>query len=193
MSGLGTRQVGSTTVRLAYTVRVLHAVTGEPVAPLTARLDAPWPGWSVRARGHEVAVSVRNGAPAPSATPVLSIAVADRVLAAVLATPAVDVPLTAAESELRLTPVPMTLRVELIASADHAATGRAMLARAMSGPSPRPTVALSETDPGVYVSAPAEWTAAFQPLELLVDNLPLRPITIDVTRRSTRVRLIATA
>ncbi|MCX2183912.1 hypothetical protein KV205_25760 [Streptomyces sp. SKN60] len=193
MSGLPGRIAAGTTVRLAHTVRVLHAVSGEPVEPLSARLDRPRPGWSVRTRANTVAVAVRDGAPAPSGPPVLSIAVADPVLAAALATPAMTVPLTGAELELRLAPVPMTLSVELLATEDHTATGRTMVASAKSGPSPRPTVALPETVPGVYVSAPVVWTAAFRPLELLVDGASLGEITIDVTRGSPRVRLVATA
>jgi hypothetical protein len=70
--------------------------------------------------------------------------------------------------------------------------GRTVVARATAGPNPKPTVPLPEGVPGIYRSAPVTWTAAFIPLDLLVDGNLLRQLTVDLSRAETLVRLVDT-
>lgn len=182
----------TTTVRLAHVVRLRHAATGEAIEPVRASGELPY-GWTMRVRGADVVVTTRDGTPVPAADPVITVSVGDLRTAALLATPTVDVPLTAAEITVDVAPVAMTLDVELSTPGTGAPrTGRAVVARATSGPTPRPTIALPETDPGVYGSGPVVWTAAFTPLDLLVDGDLLRQLAVDHSRSATRVRLVDT-
>lgn len=183
---------GTTTVRLVHRVRMRHAVTGEAVA-ITARLDAVPYGWSLRVRGTDAVVTARDGVPTPTTTPTLTVAAADHRTAAVLATPSVDVPLTSADITVDVAPAPMRLALELRTPGSGAPrTGRTVRARATTGPNPKPTVPLPEAAPGLYRSAPFTWTAAFIPLDLLVDGDLLRQLTVDLTRAETLVRLVDT-
>jgi hypothetical protein len=189
---LTTRPLATRTVRLAHHVGLRHSVTGLPLGPVTARLDSSPPGWSVRVRGADVVVGVREGAPVPAAPPLLTVTVADPQLALVLATPSVSVPLTAPVIELDVDPVPMVLAVELRATGGGPGTGRTVSARATRGPDPKPTVALLEVAPGAYESAAVVWTAPFLPLDLLVGAAPLRQVALDLTRTRTRVSAVDT-
>lgn len=184
--------LATTTVRLVHVVRLRHASTGEVIAPVSASGSLPY-GWSMRVRGADVVVTARDGTPVPAADPVVTVSVADLRAAALLATPTVDVTLAAAEITIDVAPVPISLEVELTTPATGAPrTGGTVVARATSGPAPLPTIALPETDPGVYGSGPVLWTAAFTPLDLLVDGDLLRQLAVDHTRSATRVRLVDT-
>src|SRR5262249_36755348 len=101
--------------------------------------------------------------------------------------------LTAAAIDVTLHPVPMTLEVVLTTLSTGAPrTGRAVTARATSGPNPKPTIALPETSPGIYRSAAVEWTQRFTPSDLLVDGRLLRTLSADLTSTTTRVHLVDT-
>jgi len=185
--------IATTTVRLVHRVGLRHAATGEQIAPVAAHLDTVPYGWSLRVHGDDVVVSARDGVAAPTTTPILTVSVADPRIAAVLATPSIDVALVAADITLDVAPVPMTLTVELATAGTGAPrTGRTVTARAASGPNPKPTVPLPEVSTGVYRSAPFPWTAVFTPLDLLVDGDLLRQLAIDFTRTETHVRLVDT-
>jgi hypothetical protein len=187
-----TPTLATTTVRLAHRVRLRHTATGEVIEPVQARGVLPY-GWAMRVRGGDVVVTTRDGAPVPAAAPVITVTVGDLRLAALVQTPTVDVPLGAAEITVDVAPVPMTLDVELSTPTSGVPrTGRTVTARATSGPTPRPTVPLPESAPGVYGSGPVVWTAAFTPLDLLVDGDLLRQLAVDHTRSATRVRLVDT-
>jgi hypothetical protein len=185
--------IATTTVTLAHRVSLRHASTGAPIAPVGARLDHTPHGWSLRVRGADVLLTARQGAPAPAATPTLTVWATDPQGALMLATPTVDVPLTGPDLTIDVEPVPMTLTVELVRPTTGAPrTGRTVAARATSGPNPRPTVPLPEVSPGLYRSAPVRWTARHTPLDLRVDGSLLRQMAVDFTRTETRVRLIDT-
>lgn len=184
--------LATTTVRLAHHVRLRHTVTDRSIGPLTARLEPVPYGWSLRVRGTDVVVAVRDGAPDPDDVPVLTVAVIDPHLAARLATPVVDVPLTAADITVDVDPAPMTLAVDLVDPDGAPRTGRTLTAATSSGPAPRPTHPLPEVTAGTYRTAPVTWTDAFVPLDLMVDGTLLRQLTVDLTRAETRVRLVDT-
>ncbi len=188
-----TPTVASTTVRLVHLVRLRHPATGAGVPLARAALEPRPYGWSVRVRGSDAVVVARDGVAAPAAPPSLRVTVAapgaDRLAAA-----DVVIPLTAPELTVDVTPLPATLAVELFTPGTGAPrTGRTVVARAGSGPNPRPTIALPEsTTPGTYRTAPVTWAATFVPLDLLVDGDLLRRITVDLTRAETLVRLADT-
>jgi hypothetical protein len=147
----------------------------------------------MRVRGGDVVVTARDGVPVPPAAPVITVAVSDLRLAALLQTPSVDVTLSSDDITVDVEPVPMTLDVALATPTTGAPrTGRTVTARATSGPTPRPTVPLAESDSGIYRSGPTVWTADFTPLDLLVDGDLLRQLAVDHTRSATRIRLVDT-
>jgi hypothetical protein len=180
------------TVRLAHRVRLRHTATGAVIEPVSARGVLPY-GWAMRVRGGDVVISARDGVPVPPAAPVITVAVSDLRLAALVQTPTVDVTLSTPDITVDVDPAPMTLDVALLTPTNAVPrTGRTVVARATSGPMARPTVPLAESDPGVYRSGPTVWTAAFTPLELLVDGELLHELTVDHARSSTRIRLVDT-
>lgn len=189
----------TTTTTLRHVVRLLHASTGEPLAGLTARLADPVPGWSVRTTADTAVVIARAGLREPASTPHLLLALAGGATAALLQIPAapglppgcVVVALDAPVVDVRLHPVPMVLEV-VLAGVDTGAprTGATVAARATAGPSPRPTLSLPETAPGTYRSAAVEFTAAFTPLDLLIDTQVLRTLALDFTTTTTRIHLV---
>ena len=189
-------RLATTTVRQAHHVRLRHTVTGQTISPVTATIDALPPGWWMRVRGGDVVVVRRDGAtvpPAPPTPPVLTVRIADQRQALLVTTPVVTVPLTSASITLDIPPVPMTLTVELrTPGTGTQRTGRTVIAQATSGATPRPSVVLIETTPGTYACAPATWTAAFSPLDLLVDGKLLRQVVLELTRLDTRLRLVDT-
>jgi hypothetical protein len=161
---------------------------------LTAHIDALPVGWSFRVlRDGDVIVAIRDGSPAPAARPTLTVALADHRLALLVENPVVNVPLTDPDIVVDVTPVHMTLTVELIEPTTlHPQTGCTVTAQATTGPSPYPAVTLDEGSPGLYQSVPAVWTAAFTPLDVLVDGALLRRLTVNFRRTATRVRLLDT-
>ncbi|MFI7480961.1 hypothetical protein ACH9EU_00955 [Kocuria sp. M1R5S2] len=193
--------LATSTTELRHTVRLVHASTGKPVRGLGARLEPAPHGWSLRVASGVVVVAARADLTDPSSPPTAVLTLTDGALAGVLVVPplpgrpprTVEVPLTAAELEVALHPVPMTLSAVLTRASDGAPrTGAVVVARATSGPSPRPEVPLPEADPGIYRSAAVEWTAELTPLDLLVDGSPLRTLTVDFTAGATRVHLVDT-
>ncbi len=193
--------IATSTTRLRHHVRLVHASTGAPIGPLTARLTAPRHGWAVRTVPDGVVVTARTDVVVPSTPPHLAVTVTDVALARLLVFPpepdwppyTVLVELDATEIEKPLDPVPMTLTVTLVTpSTGSPRTGRTVVARATKGASPRPEIALPEVAPGVYASAPAVWTAAFTPAELLVGGALLRTVSLNGLSVATRIRLVDT-
>ncbi|MEV0170631.1 hypothetical protein AB0I00_05825 [Streptomyces sp. NPDC050803] len=193
--------IATSTTQLRHRVRLLHAATGAPIGPLTARLTTARHGWAVRTVPDGAVVTARTDVAAPSTPPHLAVTVTDGALAELLTfPPAPDWPpytllvaLTAPEIVRRLDPVPMTLSVTLVTPSTGAPrTGRTVVARATKGPGPKPEIALPEVSPGVYTSAPAVWTAAFTPAELLVGGALLRTVSVNGLSVATRIRLVDT-
>lgn len=193
--------LATSTTELRHTVRVVHASTGRPVRGLRARLEPAPHGWGLRVTPGVVVVTARTDLEDPPSPPTAVLTLTAGARADVLVVPpvagrpprTVEVPLTSAELAVALHPVPMTLSAMLTRPSTGAPrTGAAVVARATSGAAPRPEIPLPETDPGTYRSAPVEWTAAFTPLDLLVDGSPLRTLTVDFTAGATRVHLVDT-
>lgn len=190
------------TTTLRHEVRLVHAGTGRAVRGLRSALEPHPFGWSVRTTPEGVTVvAVRDDAPAPDADPVLVLTVVDGRTADLLVLPAVPgrpprtvvVPLTAPVSDVTVQPAPQTLTVVLTTLGDgDPAAGRTVVARASAGTTPRPTIALPETVPGQYASAPVAWSADFRPADLLVDGALLRQVSLDPTTAATRVHLVDT-
>lgn len=195
-------KLAEVTTRLRHQVRVVHSSTGEPITGVVARLDPAPYGWSLRTLpGGTTVVTARDGVAAPAVPPDLVITVVDGLAADVLVIPTLlDRPpntvvagLTAAEIDISLHPVPMTLTVVLTTpSTGVPRTGRTVIARARSGPNPKPTISLPEVSPGTYTSAAVEWPSAFLPADLLVGGNPLRVLSIDLSTKATRVHLVDT-
>lgn len=185
--------LGTTTTRLRHHIRVRHAASGAPISVLPTG-TLPY-GWHARVVPDGIAVSARMGVGTQPAQ--LAVTVTDGVLAGLLVFPAgppprtVLVDLTGEQIDVELHPIPMTLTVELVVPATGAPdAGRTVTAAATEGNPP--AIALPEVAPGVYRSAPVEWTAAFTPADLLVDGNLLRTVHMDLRRTSTRVRLVNT-
>ncbi|MFG2825010.1 hypothetical protein ACGFX4_36970 [Kitasatospora sp. NPDC048365] len=194
-----TTETSTTTLR--HHVRLVHASTGAPIGPLAAELTEARYGWATRTVPDGVVVTARADAAVPSAPPSLAVTVTDGAVAQLLVFPPVPgrpphtvvVELTAPEIERPLRPVPMTLTVTLVApSTTVPRTGRTVTARATAGPEPKPEIALPEAEPGVYASAPTEWTAALTPVDLLVDGTFLRTVSMSGSSAATRIRLVDT-
>ncbi|MPY55740.1 hypothetical protein [Streptomyces spongiae] len=194
-------RIATSNTRLRHRVRLVHASTGAPIGPLSARLTAARHGWAVRTVPDGVVVTARTDVAAPPTPPQLAVTVTDGALAQLLVFPPAPglpprtllVELDTADIELPLHPVPMTLTATLVAPSTGAPrSGRTVTARATKGPGPKPEIALPEVAPGVYASAPAEWTAAFTPAELLVDGTLLRTVSMNGLSVATRIRLVDT-
>lgn len=195
-------RLADVTTRLRHRVRLVHSSTGVPIAGVVARLDPSPYGWSLRTLADgTMVVAARDDAVVPATPPDLVITVVDGrtadvvVIAPLAGRPpgTVVVGLTAAEVDRPLHPVSMTLTAVLTTPATGAPrTGRTVVARARSGPSPRPTIALPEVAPGSYTSAAVEWTSAFLHADLLVGGNPLSVVTIDMSTKATRVHLVDT-
>jgi hypothetical protein len=197
----GQPTIATVTTRLRHVVRVLHASTRAPIRGLATRLDPAAYGWSVRVLPDAVVVAARTDVAEPPAAPKLVVTLKDGALADLLELPAspgmpprsVVVDLTAPETEVELHPIPTTLTVVLTRPSDGTPrAGATVVARATSGPNPKPTISLPETDPGTYSSAAVEWTAAFTPLDLLVGGDPLRTLAMDFTKARTTIHLVDT-
>lgn len=191
--------IKTTTVGLKHLIRLRHASTGEPVTPVRARLVEITPdgavdhlphGWSVRVRGGDVIVVARDGVKAPAVPLKVRVTVADPVVAMRLHEPTVDLDLAVGSHSFQ--PADMAVVIDLVNQDGAPRTGRTLLARATSGPNPKPTVPLPEEAPGVYRSVPTRWTAALQPFDLMVNAVLLRKVAVDFTRKETRVRLVDT-
>lgn len=193
--------LATVTTLLRHRVRLLHASTRQPIRVGSARLEPSVPGWSVLVRPDSVVVSARGDAREPAAPPVLALTVGDPVLERQLVFPPVEgrppgtvvVPLTAAGIDVPLRSTPRRLTVVLTAASSGApATGRDVLARARSGPAPRPTLPLTETEPGTYRSDRVEWPEHFTPADLVVGRRLLRVLSVSFTSAETRIHLVDT-
>lgn len=174
--------------RLMHHVRAEHASTGRPLAPLTATLDDPPPGWWASVKGPDVVVAARDGVRAPSAPPVLTLALADPRQAIRVQAPSAKVTLNAPAIVHAFTAVAMTLTVDLVTADGEPSPGKDVRARGTAGPS----VALPEVagEAGLYRSAARVWGPAFHPFTLVVDTEDATELTIDFSRTDTRVRVL---
>jgi hypothetical protein len=193
--------LGTTTTVLRNEVRLVHASTGKPIGPVSARLTPARYGWAVRSVDDTVVVSKRADLADPPVLPKLIVTLLDGRLADLLQFPAVAglpprtvrVNLGPATVDVALHPTPMVLEVVLTTATTGAPrTGRTLVARATSGPNPKPVIALPEASPGLYRSAAVEWTQQFVPADLLVNGNQLRTLSIDVSQTTTRVHLVDT-
>lgn len=193
--------IATVRTQLKHHVRLTHASTGAPITGIVARLRPEAFGWSMRFAGADVVVAARTDAPPLTVTPEVAVTVVDGITADLLVIAAlpgeplntVVVSLTAAEIDVPLHPVPMTLTVVLSTPSTGAPrTGRTVVARARSGPNPKPTIDLPEVTPGVYTSAAVEWTSAFLPADLLVNTKLLRVFSIDLSTAKTHIHLVDT-
>ncbi|RHW23355.1 hypothetical protein D0Z08_30155 [Nocardioides immobilis] len=189
--------IASIETTLAHQVRLVHTATGQRI-PITAPalLSTPF-GWRVRVAGDEAVVVVPTGQPAVTPAPRLQMVVADGVLADLLDLPPLDpdqeprsvrVPLTAAEIEVPVPPVKMTLTVVLTAAGTgDPSTGRMVTVRGTPGPA----IPLPETvEPGTYRSAAIVWDRKHTPGDLRVGTTSVRKVGVDVRRTDTRVHVI---
>ena len=192
--------LGTTTTELRHRIRLVHATTGQPIAPLAV---APAPlalGWVARVVGPDVIVTATTsdaGSAARPAPTTLDVVVLDGALADLLALPApaadqppnsIRVALGAPEIEVPVTPAPMTLTIVLTGQGGTTpGTGRTVAVRGTSGT----TIALPETaTPGTYRSTARTWTADHHPGDLRVDGQSVRKVAVDVTRADTRIHVV---
>lgn len=193
--------LATVTTTLRHVVRLVHASTGAPIRGLAARLEPAPPGWFVRVLPDAAVVSARADAPAPPSPPRVVVTLTDGAVADLLDLAelpgrpprTVLVDLDAEHVDVPVHPVPMTLTVVLTTPSSGAPrVGATVVARATSGPNPKPTVQLTEVEAGSYRSPAVEWTAAFTPLDLLVDGSTLRTFALDLTRAATTTHLVDT-
>ncbi|QDG66669.1 hypothetical protein NIBR502772_11050 [Pseudarthrobacter sp. NIBRBAC000502772] len=193
--------IATVSTRLRHMVRLVHASTGIPLQGLRAQLEPALYGWSLRVLPDTVVVSVRTDVAPPPVPPKLVVTLTDGAVANLLVIPplaerpprTIVVDLTADEVDVSLQPVELTLTVVLTSpSTGTPRTAATVTARATSGPSPKPVIALPEVEPGTYRSAPALWTAAFVPLDLLVDGSLLRTLHMNFMTSATRTHLVDT-
>lgn len=191
--------IATSTTTLRHQVRLVHASTGAALVPVQARLLTTPATWVARTAGDGAVVTTRADLPDPAGVPQLAVTLQPAWWGEVLDFPSFDdqpprtvvVDLDAPEIEVPVHPAPMRLVVHLTApTTGDPRTGRTVEAHATSGPNPRPSISLAETDPGVYTSAAVEWTAAFTPSELLVDGDLLRTVSMDFTTSTTSIRLV---
>lgn len=195
-----TTTLGSTTTGLRHRVRLVHATTGDPIAPIALGPVTLALGWAARVVGPDVVITATTtdaGSAADPAPTVVDVVVADGTLADHLALPAaaadqppdsVRVTLGAPDVQVPVDPVPMTLTVVLALQGSTAAsTGRTVVVRGTSGT----TIALPETaTPGTYRSAARTWTADHHPGDLRVNGQSVRKVAVDVTRADTRIHVV---
>lgn len=187
-----------------FTVGARHRSTGEPLPIASATLSHGELGWVATVHGADAVVTSRRYLPpppplvaagpmSPGLAPQIAIHLWEQPGGARLATYDAAIPVTRGATIHEFDPAPATLQVYLVVPGTGAPrTGATVRARATKGPTPRATVALPETAPGVYTSNAVEWTSAFIPLDLSVDGSLLRQITVDFTRSTTRVHAVDT-
>jgi hypothetical protein len=189
--------IASTETALVHRVGLVHASTGHSIFPAAPRL-LPWPsGWTMRVAGDSVVIGARVGPVLAGPPPVLEVVLADAVLADHLALPAavpgqrprsVRVPLTAADIDVRLDPVPMSLTVVLtLAGSATPSTGRTVKVHGSAGPDrPLPETAV----PGMYTSAPFVWDQRYTPADLRIGATNVRKVSVDLRTTVTRIHLV---
>lgn len=195
-----TTTLGTTTTGLRHRVRLVHATTGAPIAPIALGPVPLAVGWAVRVVGPDVVVTATTtdaGSAADPAPTAVDVIITDGILVDHLALPApaadqppnsVRVPLGAPDIQVPVDPVPMTLTVVLTAQgATTASTGRTVAVRGTSGT----TIALPETTtPGTYRSTARTWTADHHPGDLRVNGQSVRKVAVDVARADTRIHVV---
>lgn len=176
------------TLTLRHRIHAVHATTGRLITAIAATLTEPLPtGWVFEVRGADVLISAWDDASAIEAMPDVELSVRDPELAVRLAAPDATVALAATEITHEFDPAPSVLEVELITPNGSPSSGRALEARGTTGT----LVGLAEDGTtAVYRSPSTTWTAEFHPLEVLVDGTAIQRVAIDLTHRTTRIRLI---
>lgn len=192
--------LGTTTTSLRHRVRLVHATTGAPIAPVALGPVELSVGWSARVVGPDVVITASTTDAGPAADPaptVVDVIVLDGTLADHLALPppaadqppnSVRVTLGAPDVQVPVDPVAMTLTVVLTAQGGTAASaGRTVAVRGASGA----TIALPESaTPGTYRSEVRTWTADHHPGDLRVNGQSVRKVSVDVTRADTRIHVV---
>ncbi len=189
--------IASTETALVHRVGLVHASTGLRISPAAPRLLPRPSGWTMRVAGDIVVIGAPVGPPLAGPPPVLELVVADAVLADHLVLPAavpgqrprsVRVPLTAADIDVRLDPVPMSLTVVLtLAGSAAPSTGRAVQVRGSAGPDH----ALPETAvAGTYASAPFVWDQRYTPADLRIGTTNVRKVSVDLRTTVTRTHVV---
>lgn len=195
-----TTTLGTTTTGLRHRVRLVHATTGAPIAPIALGPVQLALGWAARVVGPDVVLTATTTDAGPAADPaptMVDVVVADGNLADHLALPpaaadqppnSVRVTLGAPDIQVPVDPVPMTLTVVLTAQGSTtASTGRTVVVRGTSGT----TIALPETaTPGTYRSTARTWTADHHPGDLRVNGQSVRKVVVDVARADTRIHVV---
>jgi hypothetical protein len=179
----------SLVTRLRHHLRAQHAATGQALAPLSASLVKPPPGWHLGVKGADIVVTARDGVPDPDENPVALITLGDPLIALRVAQPSVAVELDAPELVHEFEPVPMTLTVELVKKADGEPSEGADLKAHGSDGAPVDLTEVAGED-GVYRSPERVWTSDFHPLEVRIADTVVARTTIDFTRADTRVRAV---
>jgi hypothetical protein len=189
--------IASTQTALVHRVGLVHASTGRRISLAEPRL-LPWPfGWTMRVADNNVVIGARRGAVLAGGPPVLEVVVADAVLADLLALPAVvpgqrprsvRVLLTAADLDVPLDPVPMSLTVVLIlVGTTSPSTGRSVKVRGSAGPDH----SLVETAiPGTYTCAPFVWDQHYTPADLRIGTTNVRKVSVDFRTTETRIHVV---
>lgn len=176
------------TLTLRHRIHAVHATTGRPITAIAATLTEPLPtGWVFEVRGADVLISAWDDATDTAAMPDIELSVRDPEVAVRLAEPDARIALAVPEMTHQFDPAPSVLEVELIAPNGSPRSGRAVEARGTTGT----LVGLAEDGTtGLYRSPSTTWTAEFHPLEVLVHGTAIQRVAIDVTHRTTRIRLI---
>ncbi len=184
-------------------LEVAHAVTGEALSPLTARIVPPqWDGWRLTIRGNAVIlVADASRLPQLPATCTLGIGLARPAAAALLAdggsiTTTITVPADLggppAERTAPLLLQPAAAALELHLCDEHGGplAKRRVIAAPPGHLQARSRVPLAERAPGVYRSEIRTWAAALHPFAVWVDGVSVATRVFDYRTLLTRLRLV---
>ncbi len=183
--------IATTTATTRHLVRLVHAATGRPIADVRVSPRA-WPtGWWARVVDGTVVVGSTSSVAGPAE---LDVIVTDGRLASLLTFPtpvvgqplnSVRVPLTADDIEVPLTPVDMTLTVEIKDTTGYSDN----LTVTVRGASGNPTVPLTEGPDGFY-SATRTWGADLINADLRIGTTTVRKVSMDYGHTQTRIFVV---
>ena len=152
--------IPTTTIAATHVLHVRHALTGDAVPTLGARVLPPTPWWyrlKLTPAG-DVAIVAADRFPDDAAGPVVLLSVADPAIAASLAQPLVEVTLDQAAQTHTFTSAALTVTVVLVDKDGKPKTG---LSNVRAVPSTGTAILLAEvTELGTYRCAPRAWTRA---------------------------------
>jgi hypothetical protein len=176
-------------LRLEHRVRARHASTLQPLDRLAATWVGEGPlGRALRVRGADVLVLADDRFEAPATPPAVRITVGDSSLLPRLGHASVDVELDRLELFADFEPAAMALVVRLIHANGTPSEGRPVEARGIGGTTI--PLAADPAAPGTYRTPARVWSAAFNPLDVLVGGTVIRRVAIDFRRSETRITLV---